>query len=94
MIDIQYLRAKEVLEKNAKGHNILAERLLEKEVLFTEDLEEIFGARPGEKPAEIEDTDEMLEIEEKTETVVDIEEIKETPKKEEELKAPEAEDKA
>ncbi len=48
-IDEAYVRAKEVLRKNADGHRILSERLLEKEVLFSDDLEEIFGPRPGMK---------------------------------------------
>lgn len=47
LIEVAYQRAEKVLRENAKGHHILAERLLEKEVLFTEDLEEIFGKRPG-----------------------------------------------
>lgn len=47
LIDEAYIRAKKVLEKNIEGHKILAERLLEKEVIFTDDLEEIFGHRPG-----------------------------------------------
>ncbi len=47
LIDEAYVRAKKVLTEYAKGHNILTERLLEKEVLFTEDLEEIFGQRKG-----------------------------------------------
>ena len=31
---------------NAAGHNKLAEFLIEKEVIFAEDLEKIFGKRP------------------------------------------------
>jgi cell division protease FtsH len=50
LIDEAYVRAKKVLSDNAEGHKQLAERLLEKEVLFTEDLEKIFGPRPeGDK---------------------------------------------
>ncbi|MFA9388836.1 MAG: ATP-dependent zinc metalloprotease FtsH [Prolixibacteraceae bacterium] len=47
MVDESYERSKKVLSENTAKHKILAERLLEKEVLFTEDLEEIFGPRPG-----------------------------------------------
>ncbi|MDA3881235.1 MAG: ATP-dependent zinc metalloprotease FtsH [Prolixibacteraceae bacterium] len=47
LIDEAYIRAKKVLKENKEGHKILSERLLEKEVLFTEDLEQIFGQRPG-----------------------------------------------
>ncbi|MBP7506288.1 MAG: ATP-dependent zinc metalloprotease FtsH [Prolixibacteraceae bacterium] len=54
LVDEAYIRAKKVLEKNTEGHSILAERLLEKEVIFTDDLEEIFGPRPGSHKKEVE----------------------------------------
>jgi AFG3 family protein len=47
LVDESYIRAKKVLEKHSEGHKVLAERLLEKEVIFSEDLEEIFGVRPN-----------------------------------------------
>jgi cell division protease FtsH len=34
------------LADHAEGHKKLAEKLLEREVIFSEDLEEIFGPRP------------------------------------------------
>jgi ATP-dependent metalloprotease FtsH len=43
-----YLRAKEVLKNNMKGLTELAELLLEKEVIFSEDLERIFGKRTAD----------------------------------------------
>jgi AFG3 family protein len=43
-----YVRAKEVLKNNMKGLTELAELLLEKEVIFSEDLERIFGKRKAE----------------------------------------------
>jgi cell division protease FtsH len=46
LIDSQYKRAKKILEQNAEGHKKLAELLLEREVIFSEDLEHIFGKRP------------------------------------------------
>jgi cell division protease FtsH len=49
IIDGQYQRAKKVLLDNAEGHHKLAEKLLEREVIFSEDLEHIFGKRPWEK---------------------------------------------
>ena len=54
IIEEQYQRAIQVLEENKDKLTILAERLLEKEVIFKEDLEKIFGKRPFEKeePAE------------------------------------------
>lgn len=42
----QYLRAKEILLKNAEGHAQLSALLLEREVIFAEDLESVFGKRP------------------------------------------------
>ena len=46
IVAIEYDRAKKILSDNAKGHNELAELLIEKEVIFAEDLEKIFGKRP------------------------------------------------
>ncbi len=46
LIDVEYERAKSILKKNAKGLKELAELLLEKEVIFSDDLEKIFGKRP------------------------------------------------
>ncbi|MBN2350432.1 MAG: ATP-dependent zinc metalloprotease FtsH [Bacteroidales bacterium] len=45
IIEQQYQRAKKVLIENKKGLSQLAEFLLEKEVIFSEDLEKIFGKR-------------------------------------------------
>ena len=42
----QYERAKEILRKHADGHRKLADLLLVREVIFAEDLEEVFGPRP------------------------------------------------
>jgi AFG3 family protein len=50
IIDQQYQRALATLRKNSEGHKKLAELLLEREVIFSEDLEHIFGKRPWEKP--------------------------------------------
>jgi ATP-dependent metalloprotease FtsH len=44
-----YQRALNVLRNNIKGLTELAEILLEKEVIFSEDLERIFGKRKGEQ---------------------------------------------
>jgi cell division protease FtsH len=43
IVNIQYLRAKQVLSEHIEGLRQLAQRLLEKEVIFSDDLEEIFG---------------------------------------------------
>lgn len=45
IVAIQYERAKEILKANAEGHNQLSELLIEKEVIFAEDLERVFGKR-------------------------------------------------
>ena len=46
MINEQYERAKKVLTEQKEGHNQLAQLLIEKEVIFAEDVERIFGKRP------------------------------------------------
>ena len=46
LIASEYERAKKVLLEHKDGHAQLAQRLIEKEVIFAEDLEEIFGKRP------------------------------------------------
>lgn len=46
MINGQYERAKALLLEHKEGHNRLAELLLEREVIFAEDVEKIFGKRP------------------------------------------------
>ena len=45
MIDQQYKRAKEILNEHKEGHKELAELLIEREVIFAEDVERIFGKR-------------------------------------------------
>ncbi len=46
MINDQYERAKDILEEHKEGHRQLAELLFNKEVIYTEDVENIFGKRP------------------------------------------------
>ena len=45
IINEQYQRAKDIISAHADGHAKLAETLLTKEVMFAEDLKEIFGPR-------------------------------------------------
>lgn len=67
LIDNAYERTKKILEDNRDKLTKLAEKLLEKEVIFKEDLEEIFGKRPyGEQEEEIKSS---TQTEVKTETV-------------------------
>ena len=46
MIQEQYDRAKALLQEHAEGHNELAQILIDREVIFAEDVERIFGKRP------------------------------------------------
>jgi AFG3 family protein len=50
IIDAQYVRAIALLNEHKVGLVQLAEQLLEKEVIFTEDLEKIFGKKKGKMP--------------------------------------------
>ncbi len=45
IITEQYERAKSILTEYAKGHHELADTLIRREVIFTEDVERIFGPR-------------------------------------------------
>ena len=45
IIDSQYERARTILEQYTDGHHQLAELLLQREVIYTEDAERIFGKR-------------------------------------------------
>ncbi|CAN5437928.1 ATP-dependent zinc metalloprotease FtsH [soil metagenome] len=49
LIETSYKRAKDILTKNKHLLTLLAEKLLDKEVIFKEDLEIIFGKRPFDK---------------------------------------------
>jgi len=74
IVEEAYQRAAEVLEKNRKGLVELAELLLEKEVIFGEDLEKIFGKRKSEvaKPPMTPVTDDQKKEKEKiVETVTE-----------------------
>jgi cell division protease FtsH len=46
MIAQQYQRAKDILSQHTEGHAQLAQLLVEREVIFAEDVERIFGPRP------------------------------------------------
>jgi len=53
IIETQYQRALQILTENKEKLVQLAEKLLEQEVIFKEDLETIFGKRPWEKEEEV-----------------------------------------
>jgi cell division protease FtsH len=50
LIETQYKRAIKILEDNKSKLGALAQKLLEKEVIFKEDLEAIFGPRKWDEP--------------------------------------------
>ncbi|WP_436416479.1 ATP-dependent zinc metalloprotease FtsH [Petrimonas sp.] len=65
----QYERAKELLRKHADGHHKLAQILLEKEIIYAENLEHIFGKRPW-----ISRSQEILQYEDSPKNVYDTKE--------------------
>jgi cell division protease FtsH len=62
MINEQYARAKQLLLEHKEGHNRLAELLISREVIYTSDVEEIFGKRPWVSRSQeiIEENERML----------------------------------
>jgi len=87
IIEEQYKRAIDVLQENKDKLTILAERLLEKEVIFKEDLQKIFGKRPYEKELdgadqEIPEVEEKLTKEEPTEVAENLTKAKTTEEEE------------
>lgn len=60
IINTEYARAKRILQENAEKHHQLANVLLEREVIYTEDVEHIFGKRPW-----ISRSQEILDLQEK-----------------------------
>ena len=52
MINEQYERAKQILTEHKDGHAQLAQLLIDREVIFAEDVEKIFGKRPWTSRAE------------------------------------------
>ncbi len=67
MIREQYERAKSILSEHSEGHRMLANLLIEREVIFAEDVEKIFGKRPWTSRSE-EIFEKNEEKEETTET--------------------------
>ncbi len=68
MVDECYQRTKKVLQENKANLEILANRLLEKEILYREDLEEIFGLRTWDEGKDIVRVKESETYTEKKET--------------------------
>ena len=73
MITEQYKRAKELLGEHKEGHAELARILMEKEVIFAEDVEKIFGKRPWtSRSEEIFESNNKTEPEKSADAVEDI----------------------
>ena len=66
MVNEQYERAKQLLMEKREGHKALAELLVEREVIYAEDVEKIFGKRPW-----VSRTEELLSASEKEEEETD-----------------------
>ncbi len=62
MINEQYARAKDILTEHKDGHAQLAQLLVEREVIFADDVERIFGKRPWISRAE-----ELIEAQQRAE---------------------------
>lgn len=69
LIESQYQRAIQLLQENKEKLQALAEKLLTSEVIFKEDLEEIFGKRKWDKEATVEVKATVLETETANDTV-------------------------
>jgi cell division protease FtsH len=67
IIEGQYKRAIEILQEHKDKLILLANRLLEKEVIFKDDLEKIFGKRPFEVEAKVEESADNTENKETSE---------------------------
>ena len=52
MVNEQYERAKQILTEHKDGHAQLAQLLVEREVIFADDVEKIFGKRPWQSRSE------------------------------------------
>jgi cell division protease FtsH len=71
IINENYERAKQILLKYKDQHNELGDLLLEKEVIFTDDLERVLGPRPNGKKMSLDDEYIDEEIDDDTEEVKD-----------------------
>ena len=83
IVESQYQRAQQILSENREKLRQLANQLLEKEVIFKEDLVKIFGKRPFEKEEHLipEKTSDSPEKKEETEVNGEVKEEKPEPVK-------------
>lgn len=84
MIAEQYERAKNLLVEHREGHNELAQLLIDREVIFAEDVERIFGKRPWTSRTEEILSLENSEAEEEQAGVLPVKESEENPETKEE----------
>jgi cell division protease FtsH len=69
IVEEAYKRAVDILKKNKEGLIKLAQQLLDKEVIFGDDLEKIFGKRPwGSAEDKMDEMENLLAEKEKKET--------------------------
>ena len=85
MVNEQYERAKKILSDHKDGHQRLSQLLIDREVIFAEDVEEIFGKRPWASRSEEISANKISEDLKKAEEAA----AKEAAKSEKELKAEE-----
>ncbi|MGB0167220.1 MAG: ATP-dependent zinc metalloprotease FtsH [Luteibaculum sp.] len=87
IVEEQYKRAKKILSEHKDKLELLAKKLLEKEVIFKEDLEEIFGKRPWKDNQEEVTEDKVVTLNNEGDSIpenkqADSEtEVKKSPKK-------------
>ena len=79
LIRNQYEKAKAILEEHKEGHTKLAQLLIEREVIFAEDVENIFGKRPWKSRSDelIEENDRLMKERERQEAEEAIKEAEE-----------------
>ena len=77
MVNEQYERAKKLLTEQKAGHNQLAQLLIDREVIYAEDVEKIFGKRPWTSRSE-----EIMALEEESnQKALEAKEAEEASKK-------------
>ncbi|HLW07311.1 MAG TPA: ATP-dependent zinc metalloprotease FtsH [Marinilabiliaceae bacterium] len=79
IVEEQYKRAKDILKENKEKHAALAELLLEREVIFSEDMEPIFGKRMVSEHVIEEETGDSAPIEPTSSMKEDVEPVKDEP---------------
>ena len=76
IIDEQYNRAKDLINSHREQHKELADLLVEKEVIFADDVERIFGKRPWTSRQEELSKESKKDSEDNTEETTETEETK------------------